>query len=99
MLPKVPASVIPAFLDAFLRFAELREIHFLWRPMLADPKDEMLVELTCAAGEVPIVTQNTRDFIPAVRRLGLRVLTPAEMLGILRNTSGRFRKRSSVCQI
>jgi putative PIN family toxin of toxin-antitoxin system len=87
MLPTVPASAIAPFLDAFLRWADLRNVYFLWRPMLTDPKDEMLVELAFAAGDVPIVTLNTRDLTPAVQRLGLRVLTPAQMLAILNGAS------------
>src|SRR5437667_10646490 len=38
----------------FLRYlasqAHLQEIHFLWRPFLADPDDDMILELAFAAG-------------------------------------------------
>lgn len=83
MLPGISHPVVEKFLDAFLRLAEPREIHFLWRPVLTDPKDEMLVELAMTAGnDVPIITLNIKDFAPAVQRLGLRVLTPAEAVTI-----------------
>lgn len=82
LLPHLSADTISRFLDAYLLLAEPRAIHVLWRPMLNDAKDdEMLVELAVAAGPgVPIITLNSRDFAPAVQRLGLRVLTPAEAL-------------------
>lgn len=79
LLPGIPLAAVDRFLDAFLRLAELREIHFLWRPVLNDAKDEMLVDLAKAAGPgVPLITFNVHDFAPAVRRLGLPVLTPAD---------------------
>src|SRR5438552_3628476 len=38
----------------FLRYlasqAHLQEIHFLWRPYLPDPNDDMILELAFAAG-------------------------------------------------
>jgi putative PIN family toxin of toxin-antitoxin system len=84
ILPNIPAAAVGKFLDAFLLLAEPHEIHFLWRPMLADPKDEMLVELAMAAGgNPPLITFNARDFTPATQRLGLRVLTPSEAVRML----------------
>ena len=53
-----------------------QEIHFLWRPTLADPSDEFILELAVAAGCHAIVTHNIRAF----RRSGefkVTVLTPA----------------------
>lgn len=53
-----------------------QEIHFLWRPTLADPSDEFILELAVAAGCHAIVTHNIRAF----RRSGefkVSVLTPA----------------------
>src|ERR1035441_9073570 len=42
--------------------AHLQEIHFLWRPFLADPDDDMVLELAFAAGCNYIVTHNVKDF-------------------------------------
>src|SRR4051812_45536380 len=51
---------------AFLRFlagqAWLQEIHYLWRPFLPDPSDDMILELAFAAGSKYIVTHNIGHF-------------------------------------
>jgi putative PIN family toxin of toxin-antitoxin system len=62
---------------------ECRKIHFLWRPQLSDPKDDHLLELAIAAGGADIVTHNVRDLTQAAT-LGIRILTPAQLLGELK---------------
>src|ERR1051325_9848510 len=42
--------------------SHLQEVHFLWRPFLADPDDDMVLELAFAAGCQHIITHNVRDF-------------------------------------
>ena len=70
------------FLDFFLsRCIECR-IHFLWRPHLPDPKDDLVLELALAGGASFIITYNTRDF-QGVDALGIRAVTPDEFLSIL----------------
>ena len=49
------------------------------RPTLADPKDDMVLELAVDAGAPVIVTFNVRDFIGA-DRFGVRAITPREYL-------------------
>lgn len=83
LAPALSREEVGPFLDAFLRSTERREIFFLWRPVLTDAKAEMLVDLAATAGAVPAVTHDPRDFAPAVRRLGLSVLPPAETLAML----------------
>jgi len=79
LLPShVTLQEISKFLDAFLLASEKREIFFRWRPWLPDPKDECILELAVAAGCVPIVTHNLKDFRPA-SQLGVRVMTPWEL--------------------
>ena len=52
---------------------------FLWRPMLRDPNDDMVLELAVAAQCAAVVTYNTRDFAGA-DRFGVAVWTPVELL-------------------
>ncbi|MBI4623130.1 MAG: hypothetical protein HY736_07925 [Verrucomicrobia bacterium] len=61
------------------------QIHFLWRPYLPDPKDDLLLELAFAGQAVYIITHNTRDFQGA-DALGIQVVTPDQFLRILRTT-------------
>jgi putative PIN family toxin of toxin-antitoxin system len=56
-----------------------QRIHFLWRPVLHDPRDEFVLELAVAARCQAIVTHNTRDFTGA-DRFGVEVLTPGQFL-------------------
>jgi putative PIN family toxin of toxin-antitoxin system len=58
-------------------------VHFLWRPLLPDPKDDHVLELTVAAGGADIVTHNVRDFTEA-HAFGVRIVTPAKLLGELK---------------
>ena len=71
----------------FLRYlagqSHLQEIHFLWRPFLPDPGDDLVVELAFAAGCEYIITHNVRHFRGA-EELGIRALTPREFLAVLR---------------
>ncbi|MBK1834434.1 putative toxin-antitoxin system toxin component, PIN family [Roseibacillus ishigakijimensis] len=70
---------ITKFLDAFLSLSDLQEIHFKWRPWLRDPNDEFVLELAVAAGSLPIITQNLKDFRSS-SLLGVTVMTPWERL-------------------
>jgi predicted nucleic acid-binding protein len=65
--------------DYLCQVAHRQEIHFLWRPVLTDPRDEFILELAMAAGCEAIVTHNVRDFAGA-HSFRPRVLTPAEFL-------------------
>ena len=42
--------------------ASLHDIHYVWRPALRDPKDEIFLELAVTARCPTIVTHNIRDF-------------------------------------
>lgn len=71
----------------FLRFlasrAHLQEIHFLWRPFLSDPDDDLILELAFAAGCRHIVTHNVKDFHGS-EQLGITALTPRDFLNLIR---------------
>jgi putative PIN family toxin of toxin-antitoxin system len=81
MVP-VSSSAVQAVLDMMCKLAIHQKIHFLWRPRLRDPDDEMVLEVAAAAGAGFIVTHNVSDFrdrsLPSIR-----VVTPAEFLRLL----------------
>lgn len=66
-------------LDYLCMVAERRRIHFLWRPFLRDPKDDMVLELAVAAQCEFIITFNSKDFA-GVEQFGIMTLTPYEFL-------------------
>lgn len=70
---------IDAVVDYLCSVSERHAIFFLWRPVLADPKDDMVLEVAVAAGCEGIVTFNTRDFA-AARQFGLWAERPREFL-------------------
>jgi predicted nucleic acid-binding protein len=54
-------------------------IHYLWRPLLADSKDDMVLELAVAGRCEYIVTYNERHFRGA-EQFGVRAISPQELL-------------------
>lgn len=65
--------------DYLCSIANCHRIHFLWRPYLNDPGDEMLLELAVTAGCQYLVTFNKRDF-RGIERFGLQAMRPIEFL-------------------
>jgi putative PIN family toxin of toxin-antitoxin system len=78
-----PSNLSPAdvgiVLDYLCSEARLQQIHFLWRPLLRDPKDDMVLEVAVAGRCDAIVTYNIRDFGGA-EQFGIRVVKPLEFL-------------------
>jgi putative PIN family toxin of toxin-antitoxin system len=80
------AADIDALLDYFCRVAHLQRIFFLWRPLLPDPKDDLVLEVAVAAECEAVITYNLRHFAGA-ERFGIQVLEPGLFLrkiGVLR---------------
>jgi putative PIN family toxin of toxin-antitoxin system len=73
---------IEAVLDYLCASGRQQPIHFLWRPALPDPKDDLVLEVAVNGECEVIVTFNTRDFQGA-ERFGLTVLTPGQLLETL----------------
>jgi putative PIN family toxin of toxin-antitoxin system len=72
------------FIDAVLAMAEPVETHFMWRPQLRDPADELVLEAAVNGRADAVVTFNRRDFGDAPAAFGIEVLTPAEALNRVR---------------
>jgi predicted nucleic acid-binding protein len=66
-------------IDYMCGVAVRQEIFYLWRPVLRDPGDDLVLELAVAATCDAIVTHNVRDFA-GIGRFGLELLTPGEFL-------------------
>lgn len=68
--------------DYICSVAVRQEIFYLWRPILRDPGDDLVLELAVAANCDAIVTHNVRDF-GGLGQFGLRLLSPGDFLNEL----------------
>jgi putative PIN family toxin of toxin-antitoxin system len=68
-----------AFLDALCLCVEPVHLHYLWRPQLRDPADEMVLETALNGRADALITLNTADF-SAAARFRLPILTPGAFL-------------------
>lgn len=68
------------YIDAVLAMTAPTETHFLWRPQLRDPADELVLEAAVNGRADAIVTFNRRDFGVIPARFGIEVLTPGQTI-------------------
>lgn len=72
-------EAINNILDRLCYHAELRDIFYLWRPFLNDPKDDLVLELAVESNCNSIVTYNLKDF-ENIDKFGLKAVTPKTFL-------------------
>ena len=72
------------FVDAVIAIAEPVKIHYLWRPQLRDPSDEMVLETAVNGRASLLITFNVRDYGTAPARFGIEVMTPREAVERMR---------------
>lgn len=80
----VSVNAVLGFLRYLTSIAHLQDVHFLWRPFLRDPDDDMVLECAVASGSKFIVTHNMRDF-KRVEELKVKAITPGDFLKMLRS--------------
>lgn len=71
---------VDIFLDTLAYLCVPVTPYFLWRPLLKDPNDEMIIETAVNGQAQVIITFNTRHFGNAASRFGIQVLKPGEFL-------------------
>ncbi len=69
-------------IDYICQVANHQTIFFLWRPLLKDPRDDLVLELAVEANCDYIVTFNKRDFTGA-ETFQIEVISPGEFLRII----------------
>ena len=79
MLTNLSVEDIEAILDYLLSKSNIREIFYLWRPFLKDPKDDLVLEVAVESQSKYIITFNKKDF-KGIGKFGVEVLTPREFL-------------------
>src|SRR4051794_6289937 len=77
---KLTVKEVTIFLDAIVAMAEAVRTHFLWRPQLRDPNDEMVLEAAVNGRGNALVTFNLRDYGKAPARFGVDSLLPREAI-------------------
>jgi putative PIN family toxin of toxin-antitoxin system len=77
---KIKASEIEMVLNDLISVAKPVRLAFRWRPKLADPADDMVLETAANGGAKAIVTFNLRHFAGVATTFGIRVMSPAAAL-------------------
>lgn len=67
-------------LDVLAGFADAIKVHYLWRPRLRDPDDDMVLEAAVNGRADAIITFNGRDFGTAPGEFGVAIARPDELL-------------------
>jgi predicted nucleic acid-binding protein len=67
-------------LAALAAAVEPVDVHFAWRPQLADPDDEMVLDAALNGRADALVTHNVADFLAAAERFDLLLLKPIDLL-------------------
>jgi putative PIN family toxin of toxin-antitoxin system len=75
----IPSTTADDVLDYLCAVASHHNVHFMWRPYLRDPKDDLVLEAAVASEATHIVTFNTKDF-GGIHRFGVQALWPADFL-------------------
>lgn len=73
-------------LGALLEKARFVVTYYTWRPISPDPADKHVIDCAMNGGAI-VVTYNRKDFRLAESTLGLRVMTPLELITRLSETS------------
>ena len=73
------ATDVREIVDYVCSVARHQDIFYLWRPLLRDPKDDMVAEVAVASSASAIVTHNLRDFV-GIEKFGLRAISPSAFL-------------------
>jgi predicted nucleic acid-binding protein len=84
---RLSAADVGVLLDAVAAVAEPVRLAFLWRPVLPDIDDDMVLEAAVNGRADAIVTFNRRDFGAAAEQFGIPVLLPGEAIERLEKRS------------
>src|SRR5437588_7145885 len=75
---------VDELINSLVSVAESVQIRFLWRPLLSDPTDDMVLETAVNGRADLLVTFNQKDFAAVAERFALKILRPSEALYRLR---------------
>lgn len=75
---------VVVFVNAVIAMAVPIEIHFLWRPQLRDPADEMVLEAAINGRADALVTFNRRHYGAAPAQFGIDMMLPRDAIARIR---------------
>jgi len=81
------ARDVDALLDTVSLVVQPIRISYLWRPILPDAGDDLVLETAVNGGGDVVVTFDRRDFEPAAASFALEILAPADAVGRIRERS------------
>jgi len=81
------SAEVSRVLDDLAAVATPVRLAFRWRPRLADPDDDMVLETAVNGGASAIVTFNHRDFAAGIEGFDCDLLLPARALQQIRSSN------------
>ena len=84
---RISAADVEVLLDAIALVSEPIRISYLWRPVLSDPGDDLVLEAAVNGRADVVVTFNRRHFEPAAAPFGVEILAPTDARRRLENRS------------
>lgn len=72
---------IDDILSYFLSQSNIQKIYYLWRPLLKDPGDDLVLEVAVKSQSEYIITFNKKDFV-GCEKFGIELVTPYEFMTI-----------------
>ena len=81
----ISAGEVEILLDALAVVTEPIRISYLWRPVLPDPADDLVLETAVNGRADVVVTFNRTHFEPAVSLFGLEILAPSDAVRRMEN--------------
>ena len=70
---------VDVILNYILSKSSIRKVFYLWRPILKDPKDDLVLEVAVESQSKYIITFNKKDF-KGCEKFGLKAVTPQEFM-------------------
>lgn len=84
---RLSTADVGVLLDAVAAVADPVRLAYLWRPILPDTDDDMVLEAAVNGRADAIVTFNLRDFGRPAEQFGIAVLSPGEAVRRLEKRS------------
>ena len=80
----VSLAVLSRLLEDLANIIEPARIDYQWKPQLADPNDELVLEAATNGHAEAIVTHNVRDFATVPRQFTIAIMTPGDIMKLRR---------------